>query len=295
MHTVNAERVAEYYDHNTAPFLRWGGSGVDLAAIHRELWGPNVTNSTRAFEYVNRYVLDQLQSGLGDDTASHTVSHIANDMPRARAIDLGCGIGGTCTWLAARSRIHVTGVTLSAVQCEWASERAAQLGLSAHCTFLTADMTATGLREPFDLAYAVESLIHVAEPEAFFAEAARLVRPGGKLVLSDDYLAPNYAVDASRARWIATFERGWRAFGLRTWARTVEVARAHGFTLYHHEDVTAYQRTVSPWLIHLGHNLLRLPFLQSPYWDSLRGSTALQHCTRRGWIGYHLGTFMRGD
>lgn len=282
MDVVYAERVAEYYDHNTAPFLRWGGSGVDVAAIHRALWGPNVVNSAQAFEYANRYVFAQLE-GLPAHAGS------------TRVVDLGCGIGGTCTWLATRAHVHVTGVTLSPVQCRWARERAAQLRLSDRCSFLTADMTETGLNEPFALAYAIESLIHVAEPDAFFREAARLLRPGGKLVLCDDFLAPNPGQSRSKARWLATFERGWHAFGLRTWARTVDVAAAHGFSVSLTEDVSAWQRTVSPWLVRLGDSLLRIPFLRSPYWDSLRGSTALQHCVRQGWVEYRLATFTRAE
>lgn len=283
MPSAQADRVAEYYDHNTAPFLRWGGSGVALAAIHRELWAPEVVNATQAFEYVNCYVLSQL-------------SKAHNGVPKAaRIIDLGCGIGGTSTWLAARSDAHVIGVTLSAVQCQWATERAAKLNVTERCSFLTSDMTATRLQGPFDMGYAIESLVHVAEPSAFFREAARLIRPGGKLVLCDDYLAPNTSADTSRARWLSTFERGWHAFGLRTWEKTFQTAKQHGFELVDHEDVTTYQRVVPHWLIHLGHNLLRLPFLQSPYWDSLRGSTALQQCVRKGWIEYHLATFARVD
>lgn len=281
MGSVHANRVAEYYDHNTAPFLRWGGSGTALAAIHRELWGPSVVNSAQAFEYVNQYVLSQ----LGGSRSSG----------RLNALDLGCGIGGTATWLAQRADTYITGVTLSPVQCEWARERAAKLGLGARCTFSTADMTATALPAPFDVAYAIESLIHVADADSFFREAARLVRPGGKLVLCDDYLAPITSADASRARWLAAFTRGWRAFGLRSLARTVEVANFHGFTLTHHENVTAYQRAAAPWVIHLGHALLQLPLLRSPYWDSLRGSTALQHCIRNRWVEYHLSTFTRGN
>jgi SAM-dependent methyltransferase len=281
MHTVHADRVAKYYDHNTSPFLRWGGSGTAVAAIHRELWGPGVVNSTQAFEYVNRYVLEQLPECRSDFAA------------QLRVLDLGCGIGGTSTWLASRSDAHVTGVTLSPVQCKWAIERAAGHNLTSRCEFLTADMTATGLPGPFDLGYAIESLIHVAEPYSFFGEAARLIRPGGKLVVCDDFLASAETRATSRERWVSTFEHGWHAFGLRTWTRTLEAAMHNGFSLTRHDDVTAYQRVVSPWLIHLGHNLLRLPFLRSPYWDSLRGSTALQHCVRQRWIEYHLATFTR--
>lgn len=281
MHAAQAERVAEYYDRNTAPFLKWYGSGTRLGAIHREIWAEGFVNSAHAFEYLNRFVLTQLAS-------------LARDMhAKPQVLDLGCGIGGTCTWLAERFEAHFTGVTLSPVQCRWATERAAKASLARHCKFLTADMTQTALVGPFDLAYAIESLIHVADPEPFFVEAARLIRPGGYLILCDDFLAPGNVDQEPRSRWVATFKQGWHAFGLRTWQRTCDVANQHGFSLANHQDVTAHQRTAPPWLIHLGHALLQLPCLRGPYWDSLRGSTALQQCVRQHWVEYHVATFIR--
>lgn len=282
MQVAHASRVSEYYDHNTAPFLRWGGSGVHVAAIHRELWAPGVVNSKQAFEYVNRYVLSHVE----------TSRHAA--LGPTRLVDLGCGIGGTATWLTARCDCHVTGVTLSEVQRDWAVKRATELGLSARCEFRTEDMTATSLTGPFDVAYAIESLIHVEAATRFFREAARLVRPGGKLLVCDDYAAAPGRTGANSA-WLDAFETGWRAYGLRTWQQTAEIAEQSGFSVLDHKNVTSHQRVVAPWLVYLGHTLLKLPLLRGPYWDSLRGSTALQHCVRRGWVEYHLTAFTRRE
>lgn len=271
----NTERVAEYYDQNTAPFMHLGGSGVRLAAIHRQIWGHGVETRVQAFEYVNRYVLHALQGRCHNSSAP------------VRVLDLGCGLGGTMTWLAQRCEGHFTGVTLSRKQCEWARRRAHSLGLDARCRFTTGDMTDTRFQEQFDVVYAIESLIHVADAATFFAEVRRVLAPGGTLVLADDFLSDSATPDVGKT-WIERFRAGWRAYGLRTFSAVHHAAYHHGFTLTKHDDVSHLQRTVSPWSIHLSNYLLRAPFLVGPYWDSLRGSTALQQCVRQGWIGYHL-------
>lgn len=277
MQRLPTAQVAEYYDQNTRPFLRWGGSGEQLAAIHREIWGPGIVNRTQAFEYLNHYVLGQLQTLTSEQHA----------LPRV--LDLGCGIGGTTTWLAARSDSTFLGVTLSPVQTEWATRRALSLGVSRRCQFTTADMTDSRLEPSFDLGYAIESLIHVAEADAFFAEVSRLVRPNGRLVVCDDFLAPHPPPPAKP--WLATFKRGWSAFGLRTWQATLAAAERHGWTLEHCEDVSRQQQMAPRAVVYLGNALLRLPGLRGPYWESLRGSTALQACIRHGWIEYRTATF----
>jgi ubiquinone/menaquinone biosynthesis C-methylase UbiE len=269
------ERVAEYYDKNTAPFMHLGGSGVRLAAIHRQIWGQGVETRAQAFEYVNRYVLHAIQGQCRIPSAP------------ARVLDLGCGLGGTMTWLAQRCEGQFTGITLSGKQCEWARRRAQALGLDVRCRFTTGDMTNTHFQEQFDVVYAIESLIHVADAATFFAEVRRVLAPGGTLVLADDFLSASATSEVGKT-WLERFRSGWRAYGLRTFSAVQETAYLHGFTLTKHDDVSHLQRSVSPWSIHLANYLLQAPFLVGPYWDSLRGSTALQQCVRQGWIGYHL-------
>lgn len=277
MQRLPTAQIADYYDQNTRPFLRWGGSGEQLAAIHREIWGPGIVNRTQAFEYLNHYVLGQLETLTSEQQA----------LPRV--LDLGCGIGGTATWLAARCDARFVGVTLSPVQTEWATRRAQSQGVGERCQFTTADMTDSRLEPSFDLGYAIESLIHVADADAFFTEASRLVRPNGRLVVCDDFLAPDSPQPAKP--WLATFKRGWSAFGLRTWQATESAAARHGWTLEHCEDVSQRQRAAPRAVVYLGNALLQLPGLRGPYWESLRGSTALQACIRHGWVEYRTATF----
>jgi tocopherol O-methyltransferase len=76
-------------------------------------------------------------------------------------------------------------VTLSAPQAARATEKAQAAGLADRTRFRVGDALATGHPdESFDVVWAVESLMHIADRAAFFAEALRLLRPGGILIVA---------------------------------------------------------------------------------------------------------------
>jgi tocopherol O-methyltransferase len=103
----------------------------------------------------------------------------------AHVLDVGCGIGGPALYLAGTLGCSVVGVTLSAQQAARAAEKARAAGLGEVAAFHQLDAMRTGFPdESFDVVWAVESLMHIEEREAFFAEALRLLRPGGRLAIA---------------------------------------------------------------------------------------------------------------
>lgn len=101
-------------------------------------------------------------------------------VPGSRVVDLGCGTGRIGAWLAARGAREVFGVDVCKEMLDRASARA--LYASTTC----ASVTATGLAAgSFDGAISSMVLDHVADLEGFFAEAHRLLRPGGWLAIVD--------------------------------------------------------------------------------------------------------------
>jgi tocopherol O-methyltransferase len=103
----------------------------------------------------------------------------------AHVLDVGCGIGGPALYLAGTLGCSVVGVTLSAQQAGRATEKAREAGLGDRAEFHQLDAMHTGFPDDsFDVIWAVESLMHIEEREAFFAEALRLLRPGGRLAIA---------------------------------------------------------------------------------------------------------------
>ena len=103
----------------------------------------------------------------------------------SRVLDVGCGIGGPAMHLAGALGCTVEGVTLSALQAARANEKAQAAGVAERARFHQLDALSTGYPdESFGVVWAVESLMHIADREAFFAESMRMLTPGGTLAVA---------------------------------------------------------------------------------------------------------------
>jgi SAM-dependent methyltransferase len=108
--------------------------------------------------------------------------------------DLGCGTGRTGAWLAAQGVGEIDGIDLSPAMLEAARRRSvprspaeAEVGDGAPSVYRSlreADVGATGLvGGAYDLVVSCLVDEHLADLAPLYAEAARLVRPGGRFVL----------------------------------------------------------------------------------------------------------------
>uniref|UniRef100_A0A832H3D5 Methyltransferase domain-containing protein n=1 Tax=Oscillatoriales cyanobacterium SpSt-402 TaxID=2282168 RepID=A0A832H3D5_9CYAN len=99
-------------------------------------------------------------------------------------LDVGCGIGGSSLYLAARFKASVTGITLSPVQAQRASDRARFAGLSQSTQFLVADALDMPFADnSFDFVWSLESGEHMPNKTKFMQELCRVLKPGGKLLM----------------------------------------------------------------------------------------------------------------
>jgi ubiquinone/menaquinone biosynthesis C-methylase UbiE len=78
------------------------------------------------------------------------------------------------------------GVDFSAVAVQQATERAALFGLVDRTRFVVGDLAATGLpAATADAVVSIDALHFAADPTAAAREALRLLRPGGRLALTN--------------------------------------------------------------------------------------------------------------
>jgi ubiquinone/menaquinone biosynthesis C-methylase UbiE len=101
-------------------------------------------------------------------------------------LDLGSGLGGPARTLAESTGCTVTGIDLTPEFCEVATTLSEWTGLSGRTRFQVGDATATSLPDlAFDAALTVHVAMNIADKRALYAEAFRVLRPGGRFVVYD--------------------------------------------------------------------------------------------------------------
>lgn len=277
------DEVRRYYDDNTRLFLSLGQSNE--GAIHRAVWGPGVSERQQAMAYVDERVMHWLaQAPRGADGVRHVV-------------DLGAGVCASLCRIARRFPIRGTGITLSQAQVDFATQRIEALGSGDSVRCLRGDFCALPeALEPADLAFAIESFIHAASAQQFFQQCAALVRPGGYLIVCDDYLTDaRWRDDARVARWLERVARGWLGVNLITADEAQAHAAQAGFSHEATEDFTPHLEISRPRDLAIGALMRTLGWLPplNRYWLMLYGGHALQVCLKRGWIRYSFMVWKR--
>ena len=132
----------------------------------------------------------------GDETRQmaqmQLVEHLAKTAkirPGLQILDIGCGIGGSSIYLAKHYQATATGITISPIQVEMATQAAAEGGVNAK--FRLMDAEAMKFDRLFDLVWSVESVSHYQEIPKFFTAVAKLLQPNGTLALIDWFKKEN--------------------------------------------------------------------------------------------------------
>jgi len=164
-------------------------SGVDLASVTRQDLAP-----VDEFHVRGAAVTKEL---------SGTV-----DLHGKTLLNIGCGLGGPCRFLAAEYDCQVTGIDLSPEFIRTARALTELVGLDERITFLEA--SATDLPFPdahFDVTWTQHVQMNVADKQRFYSEMSRVLRPGGHFLYYDIFYSGTgsvtypmpWATDASQS------------------------------------------------------------------------------------------------
>ncbi len=164
---------------------------------------------------------------------------LLGDLRGRSVLDLGCGDGAFALDLA-RHGARVIGLDAATPRVALAAESARQAGVSA--CFAVAEAKALPLpAAAFDRVLVVAMLCFVANPAPVMAEIARVLRPGGRLVLGE--LGPGSLWAMARRRRAARGDPLWRQAHFRSADELARLAEAAGLRVTERRAAILYP----PW------------------------------------------------
>lgn len=133
-----------------------------------------------------------------------------------RLLDIGCG-GGLLSEPMTRLGFAVTGVDASERNIGTARAHAAEQGLQVDYRADTAEALLAQGVQPFDVVLNMEVIEHVADPGAYLRDCARLLAPGGLMIVATlNRTAKAYAMAVLGAeyvlRWLPAGTHEWKKF-----------------------------------------------------------------------------------
>lgn len=244
------KQIVDYYDTCESDYrLFW-----DLnhsRAMHAGYWDHQTRTLRQALKRQNEILAELVGVQKGE-----------------RILDAGCGVGGSSIFLAKTYGCNVLGITLSAKQVETATKNAIQENVQENAAFKVLDYASTGLdSNSFDVVWAIESVCHAKDKSLFIKEAARLLKPGGRLIVADGFLKQSKHALADNSKmdcWL----KGWGVQSLETAGNFEYFLRAEKFEGIRFQDITSHVAPSSRLLYWV--SLPAIPLSKMGEWLGLR-------------------------
>ena len=169
----------------------------------------------------------------GADEVSRIVA--GHDLTGLAVLDFGCGLGGADAVLVERhGAASVIGLDIQPLLVERATARAKGLGLDRRVTYVLGVPGRIPFADAsFDAVFTKDAIIHIADKAAVLREIARVLRPGGLLLLGDWLTGGDPAHAGLADRFLSATGHD---FHLATPDAMAKAARDAGFTSIESED-----------------------------------------------------------
>ncbi len=166
----NLRKIEQYYRDSNWLYKYFWYSKSSLGLNHG-LWKVDTKNRFEAINNNFQYVIDRLK--------------IAK---RMKVLDAGCGVGGGSTYIAQKTGAKVVGISISPTQIDEAKKHAINRAVDNNTEFWVMDYTETTFPDNyFDVVFGIESVCYAYPKSRFLKEVYRILKPGGKLMITDGY------------------------------------------------------------------------------------------------------------
>lgn len=219
--TFSSKDIAAYYDVSEDHYMYFWDLNQSHA-LHYGYWDSTTKTFREALANINKVLSEKAAITAG-----------------MKVLDAGCGIGGSSIWLAKNRQAHVTGITLSAKQAARANAYVKEIGLEGNVQFQVQDFTHTNFADAsFDIVWAIESVCHADNKEAFIKEAYRLLKPGGQLIMADFFIVKE--VNTKDQRELDAWGHGWAVPFFEKQSVFLKMLDGNGFNAVQMDDCTKH-------------------------------------------------------
>jgi cyclopropane fatty-acyl-phospholipid synthase-like methyltransferase len=230
----------------------------------------------------------------GDETLEEAIvateTRLANEakiQPGMRLLDVGCGVGGPALNIAKHTGAHVTGVNIVPKQLEIARRRATENGLAERTHFVLCDAMQMDFPDgAFDAVYSFEAGCHMPDKPRFYAECARVLKPGGAF-FGQDWFKKHQPTPREEAQHVEPICRLFSVPNLVSLPELKDSLTSAGLDVERCQDMAEASNILRNWELLDGHVIRAvhglLPFLIPPTLRLLTdGGMALSRAARAG-------------
>ncbi len=194
-----------------------------VSPYYQELWGAHLHHGY--------WISGQETKERAQVQLVERLAHLAGLKQGYKILDVGCGFGGSSIHLAKNYDADATGITISPIQVEMARKAAAAEGVNAK--FLLMDAEEMKFDETFDVVWSIESISHYPHRERFFSSAAKCLKPGGTLAITDWFKREGLTPREDK-KFIHPIEKGMLV-ELKTMEDYAAVVGSNGLKIAHKE------------------------------------------------------------
>ena len=203
--------IAEYYNTTQIHYQRWWDLKTSHS-LHYGIWDERTKDFREAVINTNKVLMELASIDESD-----------------KVLDAGCGVGGAAIFLCEQRNARVTGITLSQKQVEYANTLIRKKGFESKVDVQLMDYTQTSYpNESFDVIWACESVSSATDKLKFIKEAYRLLKKGGRLILSDFFLTE--AGQTDRQKWVQKWVQTWAVSNLVSSDSFLDALNNNGFS-----------------------------------------------------------------